>query len=668
MSKFDATDALAINTIRTLSIDAIQKANSGHPGLPMGAAPMAYVLWQRHLKHNPKNPGWTDRDRFVLSAGHGSMLLYSMLHLSGYDLSLDEIKNFRQWGSKTPGHPESFVTPGVECTTGPLGQGCVNAVGMAIAERYLASLFNTESHTIVDHFTYALVGDGDLMEGISAEAASLAGHLKLGKLIYLYDSNDISLDGPTDLAFTESVMKRYESCGWQVIRVENGDTDLDAIDAAIADAKADVNRPTLIEIKTTIGYGSPNKAGKSAAHGSPLGDDEIAASKAALGWTETEAFAVPGDAAARFALQAENGQARNSEWQATFDAWTAANPELANTWTHSQNGTLPEGWDSNLPHFETGGSIATRSASGKILNGLAQNLPWFLGGDADLSCSTKTAISDGGAFNAIDNPGGRNIHYGVREHAMGAIANGMAYHGGVHNYTATFFCFLDYMKPAVRLAALNHLPVTFVFTHDSIGLGEDGPTHQPIEHLASLRSLPNTVTLRPCDANETEEAWKVALERRDGPTVLVLSRQNLPTLDAKTAGTAGTTKGAYVISEAQNGSPEVILLSTGAEVHLAIAAQKELEATGTPTRVVSMPSWELFDAQDAAYQESVLPSSIARRVAIEAGSSLGWHRWVGAQGKVIAVDKFGASAPASVIFKEYGFSVDNVVAKVNETA
>ena len=668
MSNFDATDALAINTIRTLSMDAIQKANSGHPGLPMGAAPMAYVLWQKHLKHNPKNPKWPDRDRFVLSAGHGSMLLYSMLHLSGYELSLDEIKNFRQWGSKTPGHPESFITPGVECTTGPLGQGCVNAVGMAIAERYMASLYNTDAHTIVDHFTYALVGDGDLMEGISAEAASLAGHLKLGKLIYLYDSNDISLDGPTDLAFTESVMKRYESCGWQVIRVEDGDTDLDAIDAAIAEAKSDTNRPTLIEIKTTIGFGSPNKAGKSAAHGSPLGHDEIQASKAALGWTETEAFAIPGDAAARFAIQSENGQALNNEWQAKFDAWKTANPQLETTWTHAHDGTLPADWTSKLPQFETGGSVATRSASGKILNGIAQSLPWFIGGDADLSCSTKTAISDGGSFNAVDNPGGRNIHYGVREHAMGAIANGMAYHGGVHNYTATFFCFLDYMKPAVRLAALNHLPVTFVFTHDSIGLGEDGPTHQPIEHLASLRSLPNTVTLRPCDANETEEAWKIAIERKDGPTVLVLSRQNLPILDAQAVGTDGTQKGAYVLSDAPNGAPEVILMSTGAEVHLALEAQAALQEAGTATRVVSMPSWELFAAQDAAYQESVLPTQVTRRVAIEAGSSLGWHRWVGTQGQIIAVDKFGASAPASTIFKEYGFSVENVVAKVKETA
>ena len=668
MSNFDATDALAINTIRTLSMDAIQKANSGHPGLPMGAAPMAYVLWQKHLKHNPKNPKWPDRDRFVLSAGHGSMLLYSMLHLSGYELSLDEIKNFRQWGSKTPGHPESFVTPGVECTTGPLGQGCVNAVGMAIAERYMASLYNTDAHTIVDHFTYALVGDGDLMEGISAEAASLAGHLKLGKLIYLYDSNDISLDGPTDLAFTESVMKRYESCGWQVIRVEDGDTDLDAIDAAIAEAKADTNRPTLIEIKTTIGFGSPNKAGKSAAHGSPLGHDEIQASKSALGWTETETFAIPGDAAARFAIQAEHGQAINNEWQANFDAWKNANPQLETTWTHAHDGTLPADWTSKLPQFETGGSVATRSASGKILNGIAQTLPWFIGGDADLSCSTKTAISDGGSFNAVDNPGGRNIHYGVREHAMGAIANGMAYHGGVHNYTATFFCFLDYMKPAVRLAALNHLPVTFVFTHDSIGLGEDGPTHQPIEHLASLRSLPNTVTLRPCDANETEEAWKIAIERKDGPTVLVLSRQNLPILDAQAVGTDGTQKGAYILSDAPNAAPEVILMSTGAEVHLALEAQAALQAEGTATRVVSMPSWELFEAQDASYQESVLPTQVTRRVAIEAGSSLGWHRWVGSQGKIIAVDKFGASAPASTIFKEYGFSVENVVAKVKETA
>ena len=668
MSNFDANDALAINTIRTLSMDAIQKANSGHPGLPMGAAPMAYVLWQRHLKHNPKDPGWTDRDRFVLSAGHGSMLLYSLLHLSGYELSMDEIKNFRQWGSKTPGHPESFMTPGVECTTGPLGQGCVNAVGMAIAERYLAGTFNTDAHTIVDHHTYALVGDGDLMEGISAEAASLAGHLKLGKLIYLYDSNDISLDGPTDLAFTESVMKRYESCGWQVLRVDNGDTDLDAIDAAITEAKADTARPTLIEIKTTIGFGSPNKAGKSAAHGSPLGADEIEASKKALGWTETEPFAVPSEAAARFSLQAEQGAATQSSWQETFNAWTAANPRQATTWAHAHNGTLPDSWTSQIPQFETGSEIATRSTSGKVLNGLATTLPWFLGGDADLSCSTKTAITDGGSFNAVDNPSGRNIHYGVREHAMGAVANGMAYHGGVHNYTATFFCFLDYMKPAVRLAALNHLPVTFVFTHDSIGLGEDGPTHQPIEHLASLRALPNTVTLRPCDAHETVTAWKVALERRDGPTVLVLSRQNLATLSPEESGEDRAARGAYTLRDTKDGKPDLLLLATGAEVHLALSAQAELESRGTKTRVVSMPSWELFANQDSAYQESVLPSSVTRRVAIEAGSSLGWHKWVGSNGAIIAVDKFGASAPASTVFKEYGFSVENVVASADATA
>ena len=618
---YTENDKLCINTIRTLSIDAIQRANSGHPGLPLGAAPMAYVLWQNFLKHNPKDPKWADRDRFVLSAGHGSMLLYSLLHLTGYDLSMDDIKNFRQWGSKTAGHPESFVTPGVECTTGPLGQGCANGVGMAMAERTMAHQYNRPGYDIIDHHTYVLCGDGDLMEGISAEAASLAGHLGLGKLVMLYDSNDISLDGPTSLTFTENVAQRYESYGWQVIRVEDGDNDLDGLHAAIEAAKADTARPTLIEVKTTIGFGSPNKAGSSSSHGSPLGDDEISLTKKALNWPSEESFHVPSDAAARFSEGTEAGGANQATWQEMFDKWAAEFPELKKTWDTAQAGELPEGWDAELPSWEAGDKPATRASSGKILNQLAQKIPFFLGGDADLSCSTKTALGGDDSFDG-QTGAGRNIRYGVREHAMGAIANGMAYHGGVRSYTATFFCFLDYMKPAVRLAALNNLPTISIFTHDSIGLGEDGPTHQPVEHLASLRCIPNVVTLRPCDGAETAESWKIALERNDGPSALVLSRQGLPELDRSGPCTSavGARHGAYVLKDCE-GNPDAIIIASGSEVTLALQAQETLSAEGKKIRVVSMPSWELFRAESAEYKESVLPKAVKARLAVEAGAT-----------------------------------------------
>ena len=533
----------AVNTIRTLCIDAVQKANSGHPGLPMGAAPMAYALFQNHMKHNPQNPKWADRDRFVLSAGHGCMLNYAMLHLTGYDLSLEDLQNFRQWGSKTPGHPEAFITPGIEATTGPLGQGTANAVGMAMAERFLAAKFNKDGHKIVDHYTYAIVSDGDLMEGISGEAASIAGHQKLGKLVYLYDDNKICLDGPTDLTFTEDIAKRYESYGWQVLKVADGDKDYAGISDAIAAAKADTERPSIIIVRTTIGFGSPNKGGTSGSHGSPLGPDEVKLVKEGFGFDPEKSFDLAEDALAHLREAVDNGKKSEAEWQATFDAYAKAYPELANQFTDAMAGRLPEGWQEALPTFTTEDNLASRQSGSKVLNAIAPKLPLLIGGDADLSVSTLTGLKDAGSFTP-ETPEGRNVHYGVREHAMGAIANGMAYHGGVRTFTATFFCFSDYERPAIRLAALNHLPVVFVFTHDSIGLGEDGPTHQPVEHLAALRAIPNLSVLRPSDANEVAEAWKFALERKDGLSVLVLSRQKLPTVDrAKLAPASGPDPG-----------------------------------------------------------------------------------------------------------------------------
>jgi transketolase len=657
-----ALDHLSINTIRALSIDAVQKANSGHPGLPLGAAPMAYVLWTRFLAHNPRDPSWPDRDRFVLSAGHGSMLLYSLLHLTGYDVSMAELQSFRQWGSKTPGHPEVFETPGVECTTGPLGQGSANAVGMAIAERALAHRFNKPGHTIVDHYTYALVSDGDLMEGLSAEAASLAGHLKLGKLIYLYDSNDICLDGPTDETFTEDTARRYGAYGWQVIRVENGDTDTSAIERAIQSAREDDSRPSIIIIKTTIGFGSPNKQGTSSSHGSPLGVDEVALTKQALGVDSQEAFKIPQAALAHFRTAVDKGERAHSAWQTRFDAYAAAHPELAAEWKRRWAGELPAGWDSELPSWPTGDKVATRVAAGKVENALAARLPELMGGDADLSCSTMTAIEDAGSFDGRTGAG-RNFHFGVREHAMGSIANGMDYHGAVRPFVSTFFVFSDYMRPAVRIAALNGQPIVYVWTHDSVALGEDGPTHQPVEHLMSLRAMPNLHVVRPSDPNEAAEAWRYAMARTDGPTALVLTRQKIPALErGANAPASALARGAYVLSDAND--PQAIVIATGSEVKLAVDAQAALAEQGIRARVVAMPCWEAFDAQPEAYREQVLPRAIRARVSVEAGTTFGWRQWIGDAGVAVGIDRFGASAPGDVALDRLGVNVDRVVQSV----
>ncbi len=654
-------DALCVDTIRTLAIDAIQKAESGHPGLPLGAAPMAYVLWQRHLKHNPRDPRWPDRDRFVLSAGHGCMLLYSLLHLTGYDLSLDDLKAFRQWGSKTPGHPEVLLTPGVEATTGPLGQGTANAIGMAIAERLLAHRFNRPGFEIVNHRTFALVSDGDLMEGISAEASSLAGHIGLGKLTFIYDANEISLDGPTSLTFTENVMKRYEAYGWQVLFVEDGNRDLDAIDRALRQATADDSRPAIVVVRTTIGYGSPGKAGSSEAHGSPLGVQEVEATKKALGWEATEPFFVPADALAHFRSAVEAGARAQQDWEALFADYEHQFPDLARDWRRVMAGEIDTAFVDKLPIWNAGDKEATRVAAGKALNVIAEHLPELVGGDADLSVSTNTRLKFSGSFDGQTGEG-RNIHFGVREHAMGSIANGMAYHGGVRPFTATFFAFSDYMRPAVRLAALNELPVIFVWTHDSIGLGEDGPTHQPVEQLMSLRAMPGLTMIRPADANEAVAAWRMALVNRHGPVGIVLSRQKLPVFDREKYGrAAGLVKGAYVLAEAGSGTPKLILIATGSEVALAMAARERLEAEGIPTRVVSMPSWELFEAQAAEYRDQVLPPAVKARVSIEAGTTFGWSRYVGDAGVAIGIDRYGASAPADILLQELGFTVDHIL-------
>ncbi len=658
MSDTSDLSLLSINTIRTLSIDAIQKANSGHPGLPMGAAPMAYALWQHHLRHDPKDPSWPGRDRFVLSPGHGSMLLYSLLHLAGYDLSLDDIASFRQWGSKCPGHPESFHTAGVEATTGPLGQGAANVVGMAMAERALANQYNRPGYSIVDHFTYGIISDGDIMEGVACEAASLAGHLSVGKLICLYDANDITLDGPADMTLTEDVCARYESYGWQVLQIEEGDTDVEGIVAAIAAGKAETERPTLIYVHTTIGYGSPNKGGTASSHGSPLGADEIALTKKQLGWTADSPLSVPTEVAAHMAEPGVAGAADNKAWQKLFASYSEEYPELAASWKLAMAGELPEGWDAALPSWKAGEKIATRSAAGKVQNAIAQTVPWLLGGDADLSCSTKTSIADGGSFEGVGGSG-RNIHFGVREHAMGSICNGMDYHGGLRPYAATFFVFSDYMRPAVRVAALNGQPVIYLWTHDSIGLGEDGPTHQPVEHLMSLRVMPNLSVVRPADANEAAGAWRYAMQRTDGPTALVLSRQNLLVHPGSKDADIG--KGAYVLADC-DGTPSVLLLATGSEVELAMEARTVLEADGVATRVVSMPCWEAFAPQDQSYRDGVLPPAVLARVSVEAGSTLGWERYIGDAGEAIGVDTFGASAPADVLYEKYGLTVDCIVA------
>jgi transketolase len=652
-------DELSIDTIRTLSIDMVQKANSGHPGLPLGAAPMAYVLWQRYLRHNPRSPHWPDRDRFVLSAGHGCALLYSLLYLTGYDLTLDDLKAFRQWGSRTPGHPEFHLTPGVEATTGPLGQGTANAVGMAMAERWLAHRFNRPGQTIVDHRTFCLVGDGDLMEGISSEAGSLAGHLKLGKLVYLYDDNHVTLDGPAKQSFTEDVLARYAAYGWQTLRVENGNTDLDSVDRAIQTAIGQQERPTIIAVRTTIGYGSPHKAGTSAAHGSPLGPEEVALTKKALGWEWTDPFHVPDDALRQFRSAVERGVKAEAEWERRFEAYAKAYPDLAEQWRAERKGALPSGWDTDLPKWKAGESLATRVASGKSINAIAKKVPWLLGGDADLSESTKTKIEGDADFDGQTGEG-NNIHYGVREHAMAGIANGMAYHGGVRPFVATFFCFSDYMRPSVRLAALNHLSTIFVWTHDSIGLGEDGPTHQAVEQLMSLRAMPYFSIIRPGDANETAEAWRATMEHREGAVGLVLCRQNIPVLD-RSGARGDVSRGAYILAEASGGKPKIILIGTGSELQLAVGGRQKLEAEGIPTRVVSMPCWEFFDKQPREYRDEVLPPSVRARLSIEAGVTLGWQKYVGDKGGSIGVDRYGASAPGEVVMREYRFTVDHVV-------
>lgn len=659
-------DELCVNTLRILAMDAVQKANSGHPGLPMGAAPMAYVLWQKHLKHNPKNPSWPDRDRFVLSGGHGSMLLYGLLYLTGYELTMEDLKAFRQWGSRTPGHPEVHVTPGVEATTGPLGQGAANAVGMAIAERSLAHRYNRPGHTIVDHRTYALVSDGDLMEGVSAEASSLAGHLRLGKLIYLYDSNQISLDGPTSLAFTEDVGKRYEAYGWQVLRVEKGDTDIGALDSAISMAKAETARPSLIIVQTTIAYGSPHKKGTAEAHGNPLGVEEVRLTKEALGWDPDQSFYVPEEALAHFRSEEKRGERDQAEWERRFEGYAKAHPDLAADWQRAIRGELPEGWDRDLPSWKPGEDQATRQSSGAALNAIATRVPCLLGGDADLSVSTLTMLKDAGSFDG-QTGSGRNLHFGVREHAMGAIANGMAYHRGVRPFAATFLVFSDYMRPAVRLAALSKLSVIFVWTHDSIGLGEDGPTHQPVEHLMSLRAVPNLSVIRPADANETVEAWRWAMKHRGGPVALVLTRQKLPVFDRSRLGpAAGLERGAYILKEAEGRAPKAILIASGSEVKVALAASELLEREGLPTRVVSMPCWEAFESESDSYRLEVLPDTVPARVSVEAGVTLGWCRWVGEKGASIGLDRYGASAPGETNVREFGFTAENVASTVRE--
>lgn len=666
MSELTKLEKLSIETIRTLSIDAIEKANSGHPGMPMGAAPMAYTLWTKFMNVNPTNPEWFNRDRFVLSAGHGSMLLYSLLHLTGYDVSMDDLKSFRQWGSKTPGHPEFGHTPGVDATTGPLGQGIAMAVGMAMAERHLAETYNKPSFNVVDHFTYAICGDGDLMEGISSEAASLAAHLKLGRLVVLYDSNDISLDGDLDRSFSENVEQRFTAQGWQVIRVEDGN-DLNEISNAIEQAKQDLNRPTLIEVKTTIGFGSPNKSGKSASHGSPLGADEIKLTKEAYEWTFEQDFHVPNEVYDHFNKTVkEAGSAKENEWNELVAGYEREYPELAKQFKVAVSGELPEGWDKDIPVYEEGSSLASRASSGEVLNGIAKNLPSFFGGSADLAGSNKTTISGSGDFTSEDYSG-RNIWFGVREFAMGAALNGMALHGGLNVFGGTFFVFSDYLRPAIRLAALMNLPVTYVFTHDSIAVGEDGPTHEPVEQLASLRAMPNLSVVRPADGNETAAAWKTAIESKSTPTALVLTRQNLPTIKGtKDTAYEGVQKGAYVVSPAGKETADVLLLASGSEVGLAVEAQQALAQEGIEAAVVSMPAWDRFEKQSVEYKRSVLPKEVKKRLAIEMGSPLGWDRYSGDEGDILAINTFGASAPANRILAEYGFTVENVVARVKK--
>ncbi|MDQ0253614.1 transketolase [Evansella vedderi] len=654
---------LSIATIRTLSIDAIEKANSGHPGMPMGSAPMAYKLFTDFMNHNPKNPDWFNRDRFVLSAGHGSMLLYSLLHLHGYNVSIEDLKEFRQWGSKTPGHPEYGHTPGVDATTGPLGQGIAMAVGMAMAERHLAATYNRDQYNIVDHYTYSICGDGDLMEGVSAEAASLAGHLKLGRLIVLYDSNDISLDGDLHRSFSESVEDRFKAYGWQVIRVEDGN-DLEEIGRAIEAAKAD-DRPSMIEVKTTIGYGSPNRAGTSESHGKPLGEEEAQLTKEYYNWTFEEDFHVPEEVAEHYQKLADEGIQKEQKWNELFEAYQQAYPELAQQLTAAINGELPSGYDQGLPVYETTDKLATRQSAGETLNALAKNVKSMFGGSADLASSNNTMLKGEEDFTR-ENYAGRNVWFGVREFAMAAAGNGMALHGGLKPYVATFFVFSDYLRPAVRLSALMQIPVTYVFTHDSIAVGEDGPTHEPVEQLPALRAMPGLSLIRPGDGNEAVAAWKLAVESTDQPTALVLTRQGLPTIEGtKEKAYDGVKKGAYVISEA-NGNPDGLLLASGSEVSLAVEAQKALEKEGIHVAVISMPSWDRFEKQSQEYKDSVLPKNIKVRLGIEMANPLGWERYTGDQGAVLGIDGFGASAPGERILKEYGFTVENVVANFKQ--
>jgi transketolase len=661
MQETKALQELAINTIRFLSADGVQQANSGHPGLPMGTAPMAYAVWTRHLRHNPANPSWANRDRFILSGGHGSMLVYSLLHLTGYGLPLDELKRFRQWGSLTPGHPEYGLTPGVEATTGPLGQGFANGVGMAIAEAHLAAVFNRPGHSIIDHYTYGIVTDGDLMEGVASEAASLAGHLSLGKLIYLYDDNRISIEGSTEIAFTEDRAKRFEAYGWHVQKVADG-LDVEAIDQALQAAKQDP-RPSIIVVRNIIGYGLPTRQGTAKAHGEPPGDKELNAAKENAGWPVEPRFHLPDEALTFFRQAVPRGAELEAAWQQQFAAYRAEYPELAEELARRLAGQLPDGWAEGLPEFPADAKgIASRASSGKVLNAIADRLPDLVGGSADLAPSTVTWMNNSPAF-AADCHEGRNIHFGVREHGMGAIVNGMAYHGGVIPFDATFFVFSDYMRPVLRVAALSHLHRISVFTHDSIGVGEDGPTHQPIEHLAALRSIPNVIDLRPADANEVREAWIVAIESQHRPAALVLTRQNLPTLE-RTPGAyapaAGLKQGAYVLKDYGEGKPQIILMASGSEVSLIVEAGQRLAERGIAVRLVSFPSWGLFAEQDAAYQDSVLLPDVPARLAVEAGVTLGWHRWVGSHGRVLGIDRYGASAPAATVFAEFGLTTENI--------
>lgn len=664
-------DQLCINTLRFLAVDAIQQANSGHPGLPLGAAPMAYLLWDRLLRHNPRNPAWFDRDRFILSAGHGSALLYALLHLFGYDLSLDDLKSFRQWGSRTPGHPERGHTPGVETTTGPLGQGFGNAVGMALAEAHLAARYNSPGFEVINHWTWCLAGDGDLMEGVAAEAASLAGHLRLGKLVCLYDANRISLAAATDLAFTEDVGRRFESYGWQVLAVSDGN-DLAELERAMAAARTETTMPTLVMVRTRIGYGSPHREGSCEAHGSPLGADEVRLTKEKLGWPVEPEFYVPTETAARLEQDVAKGAAAEAAWQEIMAGYRAAYPNQAAELTRRISGELPDGWQQALPSFPPDPKgMASRAASGKTLNAIAGVIPELVGGSADLNPSTLTALTGFGdcqseRLQPLDRQGaaggewgygGRNIHFGVREHAMGAVMNGLAAHGGFIPFGGTFLVFADYLRPAIRLAALMGLQAIYVFTHDSIAVGEDGPTHQPVEQLASLRAIPGLTVIRPADANETTLAWQIALENRQGPTALILSRQNLATLDRSVhAGAEALHRGGYILMDADGKEPELIIIASGSEVGLALAAREQLQSEGVQTRVVSLPCWELFDAQSQAYRDQVLPPALTARLAVEAGCSQGWHRFSGDGGEVIAVERFGTSAPGAKVLANYGFT------------